>query len=150
MNEQQTISKASEITTALEAYAHAHPVIFSAAIAIVLSWFVTGLFKKPIRALLPDAWDAWGVRAFDCVVAGLAAFYLFKKAATGAGSEGWPLEWRVIGSMLVGFGSPTVYGVLAWAICSKFPSARRFLTLSELENEPHTPPASAEAPPPGN
>jgi hypothetical protein len=129
MNESESVARANAFVTALEAFAVAHPFITAWAAAWVLSWLVTWTFKKPIRALLPDEWDAWGVRAFDVHVAGVAAFVLLKLLHI-------PVAWLVVAAGIIGFSSPIGYFLLSAAACWKWPGLRRYLTLRELAPDP--------------
>jgi hypothetical protein len=131
MNETESVARANAFVTAIEAFAVAHPFITASAAAWVLSWLVTWTLRQPIRALMPNDWDAWGVRAFDVLVAGAAAFVLLKLLQI-------PIAWLIVAAAIVGFSSPLGYFLLSAAICWKWPGLRKYLTLRELAPDPPT------------
>lgn len=128
MNESETVERANAFVTALETFAVAHPFVTAWGAAWVLSWLATAFFKKPIRALAPDAWDAWAVRAFDVLAAGVTSALLLMLLHL-------PLAWLVVAASIIGLSSPLGYFVLSAAACWKWPALRRFLTLGELAPE---------------
>lgn len=127
----EEVEKASALATAIEAFAHAHPLIASLIAAIVASWMATSIFKHILRALLPDHIQNECIRLFDCAVAGVAAWFV------------WPGEpsdtaWRAITAICAAGGSPLLYWAVTEAVCWKFPSARKFFTLRELDPDQTT------------
>lgn len=138
MNPQESIGTVNAIAAALKAFAHDYPILTAVFVAILLSWGMTRLFRKPIRALMPDSLDAWGVYAFCCFVAGIASFWLWP-----ANVAEFTIAWRVIASLLVGVGSPAVYEAITSVLCWKWPSVREHLSLKELykpdDDEPAKP-----------
>jgi hypothetical protein len=142
MNPTQTIAGANEYASAFEQFIVAHPISTSVIVALLVSWVATSTFKFPLRLCLPDHIQDWCIRFFDCVV----AFAVMLKM--------WPGEHALVWAALVGLGSPIVYGLVAAAVCWKWPAAKRFLTLRELhadeeqetENDGPAAPPTPESP----
>jgi hypothetical protein len=142
MNETATIARASSFFGEVEKFAHAHPFVASWIAATILSWLLTALFKKPIRALLPDSWDDWGVMAFDVLVAFSASFGLLTLLDI-------PLAWLWVCALLIGAASPFEYQAFVGLVCWKLPRLRKYLTLGALAPVPDpTDSAAADADPP--
>lgn len=134
------VTEANEFFNALQAFALAHPFWTAIVASILLSWVLTLMFKKPIRFIGPDAWDAWNVRFFDFLVAGVAAFFLLRLLEI-------PLAWCVVCALGVGGLSPVAYAIFAGAICWKWPGARKYLSLGELLPEPVSDETGDDLPP---
>lgn len=118
----EEIGKANEYASFFEAFIANHPFVTAILVATLVSWAVTAAFKVPLRALLPDAWQDWCIRTFDCAVAGAVAWYM------------WPGEHDAVWALLVGTGSPVVYWALSGFLVWKWPGLQKYLTLRELQN----------------
>lgn len=119
---QEQLTKVDEGANWFEAFIVTHPYVVAIAVALLASWVITAAFKKPLRALLPDAWQDWCIRTFDCAV------------AVGIALKMWPGDHAVYWALLIGFGSPISYAAVAGALIWKWPALEKYLTLRELSS----------------
>jgi hypothetical protein len=106
-----------------ESFIQSHPYVVAIVVAILCSWTVTMVAKKPLRAFAPVAWQSWAIRTFDVMVATAIAWRM------------WPGTHPELWALLIGSASPAVYWIFASLLCWKWPRLARFLTLRELAPE---------------
>jgi hypothetical protein len=137
MNEQ--LDRISQGANFIESFLRDHPIVAALLLAAAISWSLTAAIKP---------WVADGknkkrnLRTFDVVVA----------AIVGAVMLWGHVDWRLnVGlSLFIGGGSPFGYFMFTEALCWKWPSLRRYLSLRELAPEPDSvgDESSADADPP--
>lgn len=118
-------NKVNEYASWFTAFLHDQPIVVALLLAAVISWTLTAA-AKPWVADGPK--KKRNLRTLDvCIAALVSAILLFGH-----------VDWRLlIGlSLFIGGGSPFGYFLFSEAMCWKWPSLRKYLSLRELAPDP--------------